>query len=354
MLEAIELCQEIAGRELEWTLSEENRIGDHRWWISDLEPFRRDYPEWAIRHDVRDILRRDPRAQRRALGGARVKLSVLIPAHNERETIAATVEAFRQELIETEIPYEILVVDDASSDGTGAEVAAIAERDPLVRCIRSPRSPGFGQAIRAGLDAYTGDAVAIVMADLSDSPRDVVRYYRVLNSGFDCAFGSRFVTGSEVRDYPRFKLLLNRIVNFGIRVLFRHGYNDTTNAFKAYRREVIDNIQPLLSNHFNLTVEMPLKALVRGHSYAIVPISWTNREHGVSKLRLQEMGSRYLFIILYVFLEHHLSGGDYRRPDISSEVWSRPQPGVLSTVDEDGERRRFERRRSERRRVGRR
>ena len=112
---------------------------------------------------------------------------------------------------------------------------------------------------------------------------------------------------------------MNRIVNFGIRVLFRHGYNDTTNAFKAYRREVIENVQPFLSHHFNLTVELPLKAVVRGYSYGIVPISWTNRKAGVSKLRLNEMGSRYLFIVLYVFLEHHLSRGDYRRDGTPSK-----------------------------------
>lgn len=180
-------------------------------------------------------------------------------------------------------------------------------------CIRSPSPPGFGFAVRAGLDVFTGDAVAVVMADGSDSPSDVLRYKRLLEEGYDCAFGSRFVRGSLVRDYPKLKLLLNRIVNFGIRLLFRHGYNDTTNAFKAYRREVIETVQPLLSNHFNLTVELPLKAIVRGHSYAITPISWTNRRTGVSKLSLQEMGSRYAFIVLYVFLEHHLSRGDYKR-----------------------------------------
>jgi len=86
----------------------------------------------------------------------------------------------------------------------------------------------------------------------------------------------------------------------------------------------------LLSNHFNLTVEMPLKAIVRGHSYAVVPISWTNRVYGVSKLKLQEMGSRYLFIVLYVFLEHHLSRGDYHRPDLPSGHHGRPYPGVLN------------------------
>jgi dolichol-phosphate mannosyltransferase len=255
-----------------------------------------------------------------------MKLSVVIPAHNEQDSIGATVGDITRALVEQGIPYEIVVVDDASADETGRVVSAMSEQDSNVRLVRSPRSPGFGQAVRAGLDEFTGDAVAVVMADLSDSPEDLVRYYRVLETGFDCAFGSRFVRGGRVHDYPKFKLVMNRLVNFGIRLLFRHGYNDTTNAFKAYRREVIENIQPLLSNHFNLTVEMPLKAIVRGHSYEVVPISWTNRAFGVSKLKLQEMGSRYLFIILYVFLEHHLSRGDYHRTD--APISGRAHPGL--------------------------
>jgi dolichol-phosphate mannosyltransferase len=268
----------------------------------------------------------------------RVKLSVVIPAHDEVESIGATVEAVTAKLRDEQVSYEIVVVDDASSDGTGEVVRAIGARDPAVRCIRSPRSPGFGQAVRSGLDEYTGDAVAIVMADLSDSPEDLVRYYRVLEEGFDCAFGSRFIRGGRINDYPKVKLILNRLVNLGIRLLFRHGYNDTTNAFKAYRREVIDNVQPLLSHHFNLTVELPLKAVVRGHSYAIVPVSWTNRAYGVSKLKLQEMGSRYLFIVLYVFLEHHLSRGDYHRSDLGDERRAQPQPGVASINGDGGAR----------------
>jgi dolichol-phosphate mannosyltransferase len=155
-----------------------------------------------------------------------------------------------------------------------------------------------------------------------------VLYHSLLNDGYDCAFGSRFIPGSRVDDYPQLKLIANRLVNWGIRVLFRHGYNDTTNAFKAYRRAVVEDIQPLLSNHFNLTVEMPLKAIVRGHSYATVPISWTNRAAGTSKLSLEEMGSRYLFIVLYVFLEHHLSRGDYRMPGYVEQ----PRPGQLKTL----------------------
>jgi dolichol-phosphate mannosyltransferase len=244
-----------------------------------------------------------------------MKLSVVIPAHNEAESIAETVQSTAAELGQAEIDYEILVIDDASGDRTADVVSEIVAENPNVRCVRSHMPPGFGHAVRAGLELYSGDAVAIMMADMSDSPRDLVLYYRVLEQGYDCAFGTRFGRGGSVQDYPRPKLILNRVVNAAIRILFQHGYNDTTNAFKAYRRHVVDQLQPLLSNHFNLTVELPLKAITRGYSFAVVPVSWTNRRHGESKLSLQEMGSRYLFIILYVWLEHHLSRGDYRRPD---------------------------------------
>jgi dolichol-phosphate mannosyltransferase len=244
-----------------------------------------------------------------------MKLSAVIPAHNEAGCVAEAVEDLRSALREADIPYELVIVDDGSSDGTFEIIQRLAEGADDLVALRSPLPRGFGLAVRAGLERVTGDAVAIVMADGSDDPRELVLYYRVLEAGYDCAFGSRFMPGSRLEGYPPYKLVLNRVVNFGIRLLFQHGYNDTTNAFKAYKREVIDTVQPLLSKHFNLTVELPLKAITRGHSYAVVPISWRNRRAGRSKLDLREMGSRYLFIVLYVFLEAHLSRGDYRRSD---------------------------------------
>jgi len=251
--------------------------------------------------------------------GLGVKLSVVIPARNEVDAIVDTINSTVRALEGGEIDYEILVIDDSSTDGTTAAAQGLAESNDRVRCYRSHYSQGFGLAVQAGLERFEGDAVAVMMADGSDDPGDLVRYHRVLEDGYDCAFGSRFIHGAEVTGYPRFKLVLNRIVNWGIRLLFRHEYNDTTNAFKAYRRNVIETIQPLLSNHFNLTVELPLKAVVRGHSYGIIPVAWRGRAAGASKLALQEMGSRYLFIVLYVFLEHHLSRGDYRRPGFDEE-----------------------------------
>jgi dolichol-phosphate mannosyltransferase len=251
-----------------------------------------------------------------------VKLSVVIPAHNEEGSVVETVSGVVATLTSARIEHEVIVVDDGSTDGTAAAVAEVSRRDPKVRCVSSHYPRGFGYAVRSGLDLFTGDAVAIVMADGSDDPADLVGYYTVLEQGYDCAFGSRFMRGATVVGYPWLKLVINRIVNTGIRVLFRTGFNDTTNAFKAYRREVIETVSPLLSNHFNLTVEIPLKASVRGHTFGVIPIRWRNRASGRSKLSLKEMGSRYLFIVLYVFLEAHLSCGDYRRSGASAS-WRR-------------------------------
>jgi dolichol-phosphate mannosyltransferase len=241
-----------------------------------------------------------------------MKLSVVMPAQNEEGSVGKTVEGVADVLEREGLDYEIVVVNDDSEDSTEAVVAALGERNPRIRVHRSHNERGFGNAIRAGLDVFSGDAVAIVMADASDNPEDLIRYHQLLEEGYDCAFGSRFVAGAKVYDYPRIKYVVNRLANQFIRILFRHRYNDTTNAFKAYRREVIETVQPLLSKHFNLTVEMPLKAIVRGHTYAVIPTNWTNRTSGVAKLAMKEMGSRYLFIVLYVWLEMTLSRGDYR------------------------------------------
>jgi dolichol-phosphate mannosyltransferase len=242
-----------------------------------------------------------------------VKLSVIIPARDESGCVIGTVSSVLSALRPEGIPREILVVDDGSTDTTAELVEELARREPDVRLVRNRGRHGFGMAVRMGIEHSTGDAVAVFMADASDDPSDLVRYYRKLEEGYECVFGSRFIHGSRLIDYPPHKLLLNRCANLFIKLLFRLRLNDITNAFKCYRREVIEAMQPLISPHFNLTVEMPLKAIIRGYSYAVIPISWTNRKSGISKLRLNEMGSRYLFIVLYLWLEKSLSRGDYHR-----------------------------------------
>ena len=239
-------------------------------------------------------------------------LSVIIPARDEEASLPGTVEDIFQTFSRQNIPHEIVVVDDGSKDRTWAVLTELREKFPTLAPIKNAGENGFGRAVVWGLDNSRGDAVVIMMADASDSPVHAAKYWQLLNEGYDCAFGSRFVKGGKVIDYPRVKLFVNRLANFLVRIGFNIPLNDTTNAFKAYRRTVVDGCRPFLAPHFNLTVELPLKAIVRGYTYAITPISWQNRKYGEAKLKIKEMGSRYFFICAYVWLEKYFSRGDYR------------------------------------------
>jgi dolichol-phosphate mannosyltransferase len=239
--------------------------------------------------------------------------SVVMPARDEEAALPSTLRALSAEFRRQAIPHEFVVVDDGSKDSTWTVLQSLCAEIPELMPVRNPGPPGFGNAIRYGFDRARGDALVVVMADASDDPTDAARYWRLLQQGYECAFGSRFVKGGKVVDYPRVKLLVNRMANLFIKMLFRIPLNDTTNAFKAYRRTVIDGCRPFLSPHFNLTIEIPLKAIVRGYTWTVIPITWRNRKHGEAKLKIKEMGSRYFFICMYVWLENLFSRGDYRR-----------------------------------------
>lgn len=240
-------------------------------------------------------------------------LSVVVPARDEEGCIASTVEHLYVELRLHGVPHEIVVVDDGSTDTTWQRLLETRARVPTLRPVQNPGPHGFGRAIIYGLDHISGDAAVIMMADESDDCRDVVRYWALLNEGWDAVFGSRFVKGGGVIDYPWIKLKVNRLANLFIRFMFGIKLNDTTNAFKAYRASVIQGCRPLLAPHFNLTVELPLKTIVRDYTWTVIPITWRNRRSGTPKLKIKEMGSRYLFICLYIWLEKYFSRGDYRR-----------------------------------------
>jgi dolichol-phosphate mannosyltransferase len=252
------------------------------------------------------------------------RLSVVIPARDEEGSVRHTVEALHADLVGHAIPHEIVIVDDGSTDATWTVLESLAASLAGVRPIRKPAPHGFGRAVTFGIDHAEGDAVVIMMADGSDDGRDVVRYWEKLNEGYEAVFGSRFIAGGGVIDYPLPKLILNRTFNLTLKLLFGFSLNDTTNAFKAYRRTTLDGLRPFLSPHFNLTVELPLKAIVRGYSWTVVPITWRNRRAGMAKLKIKEMGARYMFIVMYVWLEKYFSRGDYSKPP------NTPQPPLPS------------------------
>lgn len=243
-----------------------------------------------------------------------MKLSIVIPAFNEEGSIEETIQTLYAKLIDEKIDHEIIVVNDNSTDGTLSLLKEISKRVSTLEIYTNSGPNGFGYAIRFGLDRFKGDCVAIVMADLSDDPDDLVRFYRRLLVGdVDCVFGSRFIKGGKVFNYPFTKLLINRVANLIIQVVIGTRYNDATNAFKLYKRNVIQGISPLIAPHFNLTIELSLKSIVRGYNFDIIPNSWRNRKMGVSKLKIKEMGSRYFFILMYCFIEKYFSRGDYKK-----------------------------------------
>ena len=244
-----------------------------------------------------------------------MKLSVVIPAHNEEGSVKSTITELYASLNRSQISHEILVVNDNSGDHTESILQSLKTEVPTLVYFNNDGPNGFGYAVRYGLERFSGDCVAIMMADMSDSPDDLIKFYHKMTEGYDCVFGSRFSAGGKTYDYPKLKLVINRIANGIVQVAFGMRYNDTTNAFKLYKRETINSIKPFLAPHFNLTLELPLKAIVRGYSYAVVPNSWTNRKSGESKLKIREMGSRYFFILLYCLIEKFFSRGDFNKPD---------------------------------------
>ena len=239
-----------------------------------------------------------------------LRLSIVIPAYNEQENLPRTIRELAATLLEAAIPFELIVVNDNSADATAETVRRLGTELPQLRLVDRKPPRGFGRAVRAGIEAVTGDVVVLVMADSSDSPHDVVAYYHKICEGYDCVFGSRFIAGGKVTDYPRVKLIVNRIVNKVVQWMFRCPFNDLTNAFKAYRTDVVRELGTLQSCHFNITLELSLGTLVRRCRIAEIPISWTGRSWGASNLRLREMGRRYLATILRAYADRTLLSDD--------------------------------------------
>jgi dolichol-phosphate mannosyltransferase len=239
-----------------------------------------------------------------------LKLSVVIPAYNEEQNLPPTVHDLQAALQRAGVPYELILVNDNSTDRTADVIRGLMEKDDRIRTVDRLPPGGFGRAVRAGLERVEGDCVAICMADSSDDPDDVVRYYRKLEEGYDCVFGSRFIKGGYVENYPRFKLIMNRIVNRCIQLMFLCPFNDLTNAFKAYRTEVVRSCSPYHACHFNITIEMSLGALSRHYNITQIPIRWYGRKWGSSNLSLGKMGRRYLATLVQAFAERVLISDD--------------------------------------------
>ena len=230
-----------------------------------------------------------------------MKLSIIIPVRNEESLIKKIFEQLQSKL--KNLSYEIIFINDFSTDNTVSVVKKLIETNAQINVYDNQRK-GLGGAISQGINKASGDAVCIMMSDLSDNIDDLEKYYNIIkNENIDAVFGSRFIKGSKIIDYPKKKLILNRIFNIITKLLFISDYNDFTNAFKIYRKSALLKTFPLVSESFNIFLELPLKIISRKMKYKIIPISWINRKEGASKFDIKELRAKYLFTLIYCLLE---------------------------------------------------
>lgn len=230
-------------------------------------------------------------------------VNIIIPLKNEEKGIKNLIEKLTPVLDRIEKKINISFIDDYSSDQTWNILKQYEEKINYVKIYKNENATGFGNALKVGIDKNLDDAIIVFMGDCSDEPNNIIDYIKYLDEGYDCVFGSRFIKGSKLNDYPLVKLIFNRLANNFIRILFFIKYNDITNAFKAYKKKVLDECNPIISQHFNINAELSLKAINRDFKYKVIPISWTNRSVGLSKFNIKEMSNRYFFTILYILLE---------------------------------------------------
>ena len=239
-------------------------------------------------------------------------LNIIIPLKDEDKQAEITVDLLTAELKDLKKDFTITLIDDYSSDKTWDLLIKLRDKYRNVEIYKNEYKSGFGHAVRFGIEKNKCDAVVFFMGDCSDNPKDIKNYVEYLDQGFDCVFGSRFIKNSKLSDYPLLKLILNRIANNSIRLLFLIKYNDVTNAFKAYKRELLLDFNPIVSEYFNINAELALKAISRGYKYKVIPISWSNRKKNMSKFKIIEMQNRYIFTVLYVWIEKILLKRDLK------------------------------------------
>jgi glycosyltransferase involved in cell wall biosynthesis len=229
-----------------------------------------------------------------------MKISIIVPAHNEEKIIGKTLSSLYQVLKESGLNYEIIAVDDNSTDKTFRVMKEISKESKKIKVFHKSdeKGPsGLGSVLLFGIKNAKGDVIIPFMGDLSDDPKDIIKLVKKLEEGYDVVCGSRFIKGGKAVGYPFLKLIAHRTYNKFFSFIFGLGLEDFSNAFKAYRRKIFDSIQ-VESKGFEFNAEVLLKAHILGFRITEVPVKWCGRKEGTSKLGSFSPTFRFIFLKL--------------------------------------------------------
>jgi len=229
-----------------------------------------------------------------------MKLSVVVPAHNEEENIVEVISSIEDSL--TGIEHELVVVNDHSQDKTAELTAGLAARYNNVRPVENRNACGFANALKTGFAAADGEAVIPVMADLCDDLSTIKKMLEKMDEGYDIVCGSRYIEGGTRLGGSKLKGFLSSLAGHSLYWLLGIPTHDIANAFKIYKRRVLDAIN-IEASGFEISMEIPLKAFYLGFKITELPTVWRERQKGKSSFKMFKLLPRYLNFYLRAILK---------------------------------------------------
>ncbi|MDP3066367.1 MAG: glycosyltransferase family 2 protein [Methanobacteriaceae archaeon] len=227
-----------------------------------------------------------------------MEVSVIIPMYDEEENVIKTLQEVKN-VLELYDQYQILAVDDGSSDNTLKLLNEYASKNPEIKVLKHPVNMGMGKALRTGFEEAEGDVVITLDADLSYDPNYIPLLVQTLQEeNLDLVIGSQYMEGGKTEDIPFLRLFVSKMANRIVGYAMSDNISTVTGILRAYRKEVLDSIE-LESTGTEINPEILSKSIALGFKIKEIPVTLKGRELGESKVQFRSTTISHLFLTFY-------------------------------------------------------